>query len=112
MVEKRGDILSLLPISKFTRQSGHLLAEKYYFNKTVVVVLWGNCPTNEGSFPIGVIVVGGGGVMGKWVVVLGGNCPHGSCLRGSCAQTVVAEYLHIKGHRFLKIRGALRLIVP
>ena len=50
--------------------------------------------------------------MGKWVVVLGGNCPHGSCLRGSCAQTVVAEYLHIKGHRFLKIWGALRLIVP
>ena len=52
-----------------------------------VVVLRGNCPTNRGSCPVGVIVLG--------VVVLGGNwqrgsCPtgvivlHGSCLRGNC----------------------------
>ena len=57
-----------------------------------VDVLRGNCPTNRGSCPIwvivlGVVVLGGNCPWGSCpvgVIVLGGSCPLGSCPRGSC----------------------------
>ena len=64
MVEKEGNILSLLLVSKF-------ITLNYYIPKMGVVVPRGNCPTNEGSCPIGVIV-------------LRGSCPQGGCPWGSC----------------------------
>ena len=65
-----------------------------------VVVLRGNCPTNTGSCPIGVIVLRDGcpnGVVvliGNWqrgsclsgVILLWGSCPQGSCHTGSCSR--------------------------
>ena len=47
-----------------------------------VVVPSGNCPPNEGSCPLGVIVLRGDlslGVIGRDIVALGGggNCPKG-----------------------------------
>ena len=63
-----------------------------------VVLLRGNCPTNRGSCPLGVIVprprcpqavvvLGGnwqGGSCPMGVTVLSGSCPQGSFPRGSC----------------------------
>ena len=46
-----------------------------------VVVLRGNCPTNRGSCPIGVIFLG--------VDVPRGSCPGVNCPRGSCPMRVI-----------------------
>ena len=87
MVEKRGRyIFSLPPISKFSRHHNSFsLAEKNFYSLNGVVDLRGNCPTNEGSCPIGVIIMRGRypegylslRVIGRGVVVPGGNCPTG-----------------------------------
>ena len=53
-----------------------------------VVFLGGNCPTNRGSCPIGVIVLGvdvprGSCPGGNWQ---GGSCPTGVIVLGGCCQ--------------------------
>ena len=58
-----------------------------------VVVLRGNCPTNRGSCPIGVIVL--------WVDVPRGSCHGGKWQRGSCPMGVIVPRV-----------VALRVIVP
>ena len=71
--------------------------KSHFFSKMGVVVLRGNCPTNRGSCPIGVIVLGvdvprgscpGGncpwGSCPMGVIVLQGSCPRGSCPQGGC----------------------------
>ena len=77
-----------------------LSAEKYHISLMGVVVVRGNCPTNRGGCPIGVIVLGvdvprGSCPGDNWqrgscptgVIVLQGSCPQGSCPRGSCPRT-------------------------
>ena len=55
----KGDISSLLPISKFSKhQSSLLLAYNYYIPNMGVFVPRGNCPINEGSCPEGYFAVG------------------------------------------------------
>ena len=70
-----------------------------------VVVLKGNCPTNRGSCPIGVIVLRDRYpqeevvLVGNWqrhscptgVIVLQGGCPQGSCPRVVVPGVVVLE---------------------
>ena len=66
-------------MSKYSRhQYGLLLAEQYCIPKIGVVVPRGTCPTNEGSCPIGVIVLWGNCPLG--------SCPQGSCPRGNCSR--------------------------
>ena len=55
-----------------------------------VVVLWGNCPTNRGSCPIGVIVLQVNYPCGSCPQ---GSCPRGSCSRGSCPKTQMYRFV-------------------
>ena len=61
-----------------------------------VVVLKGNCPTNRGSCPLGVIVLSGRCPM--WIVVLVVNWQRGSypmgviVLQGSCPRTYFTPF--------------------
>ena len=50
MVEKEGDIYSLLPTSKSIMHQICYYLRKYHIPNMGVVVLRGNCPTNKDSW--------------------------------------------------------------
>ena len=45
------------PFQSLAGISKVLLAKKYHISKMKVVVLWGNCPTNESNCPVKIIII-------------------------------------------------------